>query len=71
VISINGEPPVSAQPRDTLDRSVATATPDSSAGVAQEGDIFSAIERLGGLHEKGVLTDEEFAQKKVELLDRL
>jgi hypothetical protein len=39
--------------------------------VTQEADIFSAIERLGNLREKGILTDEEFMTKKAELLSRL
>ena len=34
-------------------------------------DVFAALERLAGLHKKGVLTDEEFAAKKAELLDRI
>lgn len=38
---------------------------------APEGDIFTAIERLAELKEKGILTEEEFATKKSELLSRL
>jgi Short C-terminal domain len=34
-------------------------------------DIFGAIERLAGLHAKGLLTDNEFSSKKAELLARL
>ncbi|MGS5085539.1 SHOCT domain-containing protein [Hydrogenophaga sp. A37] len=34
-------------------------------------DIFAAIERLAGLHAKGMLTDSEFSTKKAELLARL
>jgi hypothetical protein len=34
-------------------------------------DIFSKIERLAGLHSKGILSDDEFATKKTELLQRL
>ena len=33
--------------------------------------IFEQIERLGALHAKGLLTDEEFSTKKAELLDRI
>jgi hypothetical protein len=29
------------------------------------------IQQLGALHEAGVLTDEEFANKKAELLGRI
>ncbi|RAI59960.1 SHOCT domain-containing protein [Roseicella frigidaeris] len=35
------------------------------------GDPLALIERLAGLREKGILSDEEFAAKKAELLRRL
>jgi hypothetical protein len=34
-------------------------------------DIFAAIEKLGALKERGLLTEEEFANKKADLLSRL
>ncbi len=34
-------------------------------------DVYSAIERLGDLKSKGILSDEEFAAKKAELLARI
>jgi hypothetical protein len=34
-------------------------------------EILSALERLGQLHQKGVLSDDEFKTKKAELLSRL
>lgn len=34
-------------------------------------DIFTAIEQLASLHEKGILNQQEFEQKKAELLGRL
>jgi hypothetical protein len=34
-------------------------------------DIFALIERLADLRQKGILTDEEFAAKKAELLNRI
>lgn len=39
----------------------------SSAG----GDVLDTLEKLAGLHARGVLTDAEFAAKKAELLARL
>jgi Short C-terminal domain len=43
-----------------------------SFGAAQPtSDIFAALEKLGDLHGKGILSDEEFASKKAELLSRL
>ncbi len=41
-------------------------------GAPQSHDeILNALERLGALHQKGVLSDQEFASKKAELLSRL
>jgi hypothetical protein len=34
-------------------------------------DVFATLERLGDLMQKGILTEEEFAAKKAELLSRL
>ena len=48
--------------------------PSSPAAAPPAGDataIFAAIERLGDLQSKGLLTAEEFATKKSELLGRL
>lgn len=43
------------------------STPENQAEV----DIFAKIERLAELKQRGVLTEEEFAAKKAELLSRL
>jgi hypothetical protein len=43
----------------------------SSNGSRSPQDILTAIERLGDLHRKGVLTDSEFQTKKAELLAQL
>jgi hypothetical protein len=62
IISVNGNaPPAQGQ------------APSRWAGRAspQEGDIFAAIERLADLRGRGILTDDDFAAKKAELLDRL
>lgn len=70
VVSIDGHPP--PQPR-----AAPAPTPVSDPGQApraaraSEADTFSAIERLGDLHAKGLLSDKEFTQKKAELLRRL
>ena len=45
------------------------AAPAGAAGTAAE--IGLAIETLAGLRDKGFLTDEEFSDKKAELLGRL
>lgn len=42
------------------------------SGTPQSHDeILNAVERLAGLHAKGILSDEEFGSKKAELLARL
>jgi len=46
-----------------------------SEGVINESsaepDSFEKIEKLSELHEQGILTSEEFEEKKIELLDQL
>ncbi len=50
-----------------------TSAADKPAGQppSTSNDVFAALERLGDLKAKGILTDEEFATKKAELLARL
>jgi hypothetical protein len=44
----------------------------SPAGSLQShDDILKALERIGDLHQKGILSDDEFKSKKAELLSRL
>ncbi len=46
--------------------------PQPQGGAPQShDDVLNALERLGALHQKGVLSDQEFAAKKAELLSRL
>lgn len=47
------------------------ATPVSSAPAWNSADVIAALEKLGDLKSKGILTDDEFAAKKAELLSRL
>ena len=42
-----------------------------SARQCPGNDLFAKIERLAELHKKGILSSEEFAAKKAELLSRL
>lgn len=73
--------PGSAPPADTAAETADTAaapepaptasvTPASGEAMGDE-QIFTRIERLAGLFEKGILTEAEFAAKKAELLARL
>ena len=66
VISINGQPPQWPQQPPAVAPAPAGGQPSGTGS-----DIFAAIGRLGELHEKGVLSDQEFAEKKAELLSRI
>ena len=49
-----------------------TQTPQPASGASGDpAAIVAAIESLAGLHQRGILSDEEFAAKKAELLGRL
>lgn len=65
VVSVNGVPAKAPEP------SVAPASEPYQPDSAQEMDLFAKIERLAELHKKGILSSEEFAAKKAELLSRL
>ncbi|ORM37638.1 SHOCT domain-containing protein [Williamsia sp. 1135] len=43
----------------------------SSGAIGDADAIVAAIEALAGLHQRGILSDEEFSRKKAELLGRL
>jgi len=60
-------PPSMQQPAE----SVSTAPTASTGSRRSSEEILAAVERLGDLHRKGVLTDGEFQAKKVELLAQL
>jgi hypothetical protein len=47
------------------------SSPPSAPPMASSDDIFTKIERLADLRQKGILTDEEFSAKKAELLSRI
>ncbi|MGA7810944.1 SHOCT domain-containing protein [Bradyrhizobium sp.] len=65
VVSVDGAQSKAPEPR------VAPASEPYRPDSAQEPDIFIKIERLAELHKKGILSPEEFAAKKTELLARL
>jgi hypothetical protein len=67
-------PAVAAPPAAPAPPAVAAAeaAPQPTAPSAAAGaDVFATLERLGDLMQKGILTEEEFAAKKAELLSRL
>ncbi len=73
VISVNGVAPQASQANpvtQSYESPPQTWNPSGSSSN-QEEDIFAKIERLAELQTKGILTPEEFAAKKTELLKRL
>ena len=64
--------PQAASPQPEFPRAQPPAAAYSSAGgQPSHDDILAALERLAQLHQKGVLSDDEFKSKKTELLARL
>jgi hypothetical protein len=59
--------PIATAADDRAGASSAAASPPA----AGESDVLAALERLGELKQRGILSDEEFAAKKAELLRRL
>ncbi|WP_367847680.1 SHOCT domain-containing protein [Rhodoferax sp. WC2427] len=76
VVSINGMAPAPTPAPAPLQAPAFTGNNDSSysnnnVGSANAGDVFASIEKLASLQAKGILTPQEFATKKAELLSRL
>ncbi len=63
--------PVTSPSQPATSPSSADAASSKGSTDAAFADIFSAIERLGDLKARGILSDEEFSAKKAELLARL
>ncbi len=66
----------SLRPADGSDWKLDTPAAQSQVQPAQpapqpETNVFEALERLAKLHDAGALTDEEFAQKKAEMLSKM
>lgn len=58
-------------PSETKERDKPNLNEASEVITSNSGDVIGLIERLHALQHKGVLTAEEFAAKKTELLARL
>jgi hypothetical protein len=72
VISVNGNPHAAPAPVHPQGHGPSQAPGTGARQVSpREADIFNAIERLADLRGRGILSDEEFAAKKAELLGRL
>ena len=66
VLAVDGVPVTDGPPQQTPRVPTPPAPPDSGGT-----DVFALIERLAELRAKGILSEDEFATKKTELLSRL
>lgn len=48
-----------------------TPTQPAAASVIDQGQILDALSKLGSLRDQGILTEDEFQTKKIDLLSRL
>jgi Short C-terminal domain len=70
VISSNGQPPRPVVPAQSTAQGGAWSSP-STAPAGNEQDVLATIDKLAGLHAKGILSEVEFQSKKADLLARL
>ena len=59
------------QSANTANTAPSTHVPEKVTETPTAKDIPAEIEKLADLKDKGIITDEEFQQKKQELLDRI
>jgi hypothetical protein len=84
VVSVNGMAPAApVQPAPTFTPAnnnggynnppAYNAAPSNNAPASSgtDGDIFASLEKLAALQSRGILTEQEYASKKAELLSRL
>jgi hypothetical protein len=71
VVRLSELPVVPAGTGATADPREAPADTRADVEVPTQDDIFAKIERLAELKRKGILSEDEFATKKAELLRRL
>jgi hypothetical protein len=79
VVSINGQPPLAPPPPaptyapsySSADQSSYAPVNNSAMPQNRDGDIFASIEKLAALQSRGILSEQEYASKKDELLSRL
>ena len=62
---------ITYQSTNTANTAPSTHVPEKVVEAPPEKDLPAEIEKLAGLKDKGIITDEEFQQKKQELLDRI
>lgn len=71
VVSRNGQPVQAPPPPSVAQPGLQGGNPANSGTGGDSSGIFAAIERLADLKAKGILSEQEFADKKAELLSRL
>lgn len=70
--NVPAAPPAQVQQPSFACEDTSVSTPVASSTLAVNGEnIMETLERLGGLRDKGYVTEEEFSAKKAELLNRL
>jgi len=62
---------ITYQSANTINTSPSTHVSEKVVEAPPAKDIPAEIEKLADLKDKGIITDEEFQQKKQELLDRI
>ena len=63
------EPPVPSH--EAAAPQVAISRQGSGSSLQSHDDILKTLEGIADLHQKGILSDDEFKSKKAELLSRL
>ncbi len=78
VISVDGVAPLlwrhlrrRSMSRSTRRPASTTSNGFNNAPSGNQQDVFATIERLADLRSKGIISDDEFANKKAELLSRI
>ena len=87
VVSINGQPPLAPAPAPVYAPApapVASYAPsysntaqntyapmNNASSSTGDSDIFASIEKLAALQSRGILSEQDYAGKKAELLSRL
>ena len=71
VVSTNGVAPMAPAPTPAPASMAAPSFDSNNTGSGTAGDVFASIEKMAALQAKGILTPQEFAAKKAELLSRL
>src|SRR5690606_29135371 len=67
LVSRNGQKVTTQSPPPVAESFFSPPTP-SPSGTNGNNDVIASIEKLGDLKAKGILSDQEFADKKAELL---